>query len=200
MIGEKIVKLLERKAPAARDSGKAQQGQKYSTQDWLEIKEIKGPVVTFRSGQLAGVVAVQPISFDFLGIRDQDQILERYQGFLDSLNFEIQIITVVHRISLAERFQALDRFVRTAPPALRAIALQERLWEEKLVKQRNMLSRRHYVVVWSFPTGRGGRGSEKVLGDRLAAVVAGLESIGLKAVILQGSEVVPAVRDILNAA
>ncbi|MFH1461104.1 MAG: hypothetical protein ABIF84_01655, partial [Patescibacteria group bacterium] len=60
-------------------------------QKHLEIKEIKDDVVILKNGALRAILMATSINFALKSTEEQDAIIYRYQDFLNSLDFPIQM-------------------------------------------------------------------------------------------------------------
>ena len=69
---------------------------KSSTQQFLDIAEIKGDTVVMRDGSLRSILMVSSINFALKSEQEQTAIIYQYQNFLNSLNFPIQILMLNH--------------------------------------------------------------------------------------------------------
>jgi len=58
---------------------------------FIPIREIVDDVVILKSNRLLAVLEVKPIDFDILSIEQQDYVLNVYNNWLNSLDFEVQI-------------------------------------------------------------------------------------------------------------
>ncbi|MFH1671390.1 MAG: hypothetical protein ABH889_01265, partial [Candidatus Portnoybacteria bacterium] len=60
-------------------------------QKHLEIKEIKDDVIILKNGALRAILMATSINFALKSTEEQDAIIYRYQDFLNSLDFPIQM-------------------------------------------------------------------------------------------------------------
>lgn len=71
-----------------------------STQDELEIRDIRDDLVITKSGGVALVLKTSAINFDLLAEYEQDNKIYAFAGLLNSLNFPIQILIRTKRIDI----------------------------------------------------------------------------------------------------
>ena len=80
-----------------------------STQNCLEIAEIRDGIVILNDGSFRSVVMVKSINFDLMSTSEQESVEYVYQRFLNSLVFPIQIFIRSERIDLRPYIDKLDR-------------------------------------------------------------------------------------------
>ncbi|MFH1346958.1 MAG: hypothetical protein ABIH10_01770 [Spirochaetota bacterium] len=62
------------------------------TQQFVDIKDIRGDVVTLKSGSLRRVLMVSGINFELKSEEEQNAVIYAYQNFLNTLDFSVQIV------------------------------------------------------------------------------------------------------------
>jgi len=187
--------------------------QKYlSTQDWLDIQEIRNGIITLKSGQLAAVIEVQPINFNFMSRPEQDHVLALYQGFLDSLPCPVQMFSMAMPINLDRYYETLRRdFDRCRNYDLQVMIKAQEEFVRDLVEDLNILKRRHFVAVWAPPVqddeGLGrylpfkrkqGRGSDRRLWEYVQQVQGALNGMGIQNELLNDTKLTALITGILN--
>lgn len=63
-----------------------------ATQQFLDIAEIREDVVVLRNGAMRGLLMVSSINFALKSEEEQDAIVSSYVGFLNSIDFPVQIV------------------------------------------------------------------------------------------------------------
>src|ERR1700676_1897774 len=96
---------------AAQQAGAAPQAHTNpnSTQNALEIAEIRDGIVIMNDGSFRSVVMVKSINFDLMSQQEQEAVEYSYQGFLNSLYFPVQIFIRSQKVDLEPYIQKLDR-------------------------------------------------------------------------------------------
>ena len=74
--------------------------QKSSTQDFLPVKEIKEGVVILKQGGWRNILMASSINFDLMSKEEREAVVYQFQGFLNSLDFEIQILIQSRKLNL----------------------------------------------------------------------------------------------------
>lgn len=189
--------------------------QKYpSTQDWLDLSEVKNNIAVLKSGQLVAVIEVQPINFNFMSEPEQNHILAMYKGFLDSLPCHIEEVSIALPINLDRFYEVLQQdFNQCANPDLQIMIKAQEEFVRDMVEDRCILRRRHFVVVWAPPVQEDGgirqylpfrkkqsRGSDRRLIEYVQQVQGGLMSMGIDNNILDDAELTALIIGMLNPA
>ena len=71
-----------------------------STQNSLEIAELREGMVVMRDGSFRAVVACKSINFDLMSAREREGVEYSYQSFLNALTFPIQILVRSQRVDI----------------------------------------------------------------------------------------------------
>jgi len=61
-----------------------------STQQFLEIDQIKDGILILKNKSLRGIMMVSSINFALMAEEEQDAVIGQYQNFLNSLDFPLQ--------------------------------------------------------------------------------------------------------------
>ena len=71
-----------------------------STQNTLQIAEIRDGIVIMNDGTYRSVIMAKSINFDLMSQQEQEAVEYSYQGFLNSLYFPVQIFLRSQRVDL----------------------------------------------------------------------------------------------------
>lgn len=71
-----------------------------STQQFLEIEQIKEGVLALRNKSLRGVIMVSSLNFALKSEDEQNAIIYQFQNFLNSLDFSIEIAIQSRRVNI----------------------------------------------------------------------------------------------------
>src|SRR3954471_3106579 len=80
-----------------------------STQNSLQIAEIRDGIVIMNDGSFRSVVMVKSINFDLMSPQEQEAVEYSYQGFLNSLYFQVQIFLRSQKVDLQGYIAKLDK-------------------------------------------------------------------------------------------
>lgn len=195
----------EKPSPAATIGPKRKKASKPTTQKGLPIAEIKQDTVIMKDGTLRVVLEVSSINFALKSQDEQQAIIQGYIGFLNSIDFEIQIVIQSRKLDITKYLQNLDKLAKDQTNELLKVqTIEYRQYIEELVTLAEIMQKRFFAVVPYSPFSKKRknfltRAQEVILPsrvikladnkfvryrkelDRRAGIVAGgLSSIGLK--------------------
>jgi hypothetical protein len=123
-----------------------------STQNTLEIAEIRDGIVIMNDGSYRSVVMVKSINFDLMSPQEQEAVEYSYQGFLNSLYFPIQIFVRTQKVDLQPYIERLDKIRTEHDNMLLALLMEDYItYIEDLSQQTNIMDKKFYIVVPYFP-------------------------------------------------
>ncbi|HEY1064373.1 MAG TPA: hypothetical protein VGE30_03730 [Candidatus Saccharimonadales bacterium] len=123
-----------------------------STQNALQIAEIRDGIVIMNDGSFRSVVMLKSINFDLMSPQEQEAVEYSYQGFLNSLYFPIQIFIRSQKVDLAPYIQKLDRIRMEHDNMLLALLMEDYIgYIDQLSQQANIMDKKFYVVIPYFP-------------------------------------------------
>lgn len=191
-----------------------------STQNYLPIAGIEEGVVVLKDGSLAVVLRIMPINFDLKNELEQNAIIAKYQSFLNSLDFSIQILVRSQRLDLEPYLVGLDRSTKELSNELLQIHATDYIaFMRSLVSVANIMSKHYYIILTyqgSITAAKGGvlslfkKQSGPVLtrstfnhyrdelNGRANTVASGLTSMGLRIEALNTQELIELFYGIYN--
>jgi hypothetical protein len=123
-----------------------------STQNSLQIAEVRDGIVIMNDGSFRSVVMVKSINFDLMSAQEQEAVEYSYQGFLNSLYFPIQIFMRSQKIDLGPYIEKLDKIRTEHDNMLLALLMEDYIdYIDNLSEQTNIMDKKFYVVVPYFP-------------------------------------------------
>lgn len=123
-----------------------------STQNALQIAEIRDGVVIMNDGSFRSVLMVKSINFDLMSQQEQEGVEYAYQGFLNSLYFPLQIFVRSQRIDLQPYIDKLDKIRTEHDNMLLAMLMEDYInYIDLLSQQTNIMDKKFYVVIPFFP-------------------------------------------------
>jgi hypothetical protein len=123
-----------------------------STQNTLQIAEIRDGIVIMNDGSYRSVVMVKSINFDLMSNQEQEAVEYSYQGFLNSLYFPIQIFMRSAKVDLQPYIEKLDKIRTEHDNMLLALLMEDYIgYIDNLSAQTNIMDKRFYVVIPFFP-------------------------------------------------
>ncbi len=123
-----------------------------STQNALQIAEIRDGIVIMNDGSYRSVIMVKSINFDLMSPQEREAVEYSYQGFLNSLYFPIQIFIHSRKVDLEPYIQKLDKIRTEQENMLLALLMQDYIgYMTQLALQTNIMDKSFYVVIPYFP-------------------------------------------------
>jgi len=119
-----------------------------STQDALEVRDIREDLVVTKSGSVAIVIQTSAINFDLLAEYEQDNKIYAFAGLLNSLNFPIQILIRTKRIDITTYVDYLkSQNEREMSDGLRKQLEIYTQFIQNLIVQNDVLDKNFFLVV-----------------------------------------------------
>jgi hypothetical protein len=123
-----------------------------STQNTLQIAEIRDGVVIMNDGSFRTVIMVKSINFDLMSPQERESVEYAYQGFLNSLYFPLQIFVRSTRVDLRPYLERLDKIRSEHDNMLLALLMEDYIaYMDNLSQQTNIMDKKFYVVIPYFP-------------------------------------------------
>jgi hypothetical protein len=123
-----------------------------STQNTLQIAEIRDGVVIMNDGSFRSVVMAKSINFDLMSPTEQEAVEYSYQGLLNSLHFPIQIFIRSRRIDLQPYIEKLEKIRNEHDNMLLAMLMDDYInYIDALSQQTNIMDKSFFVVIPYFP-------------------------------------------------
>jgi hypothetical protein len=192
-----------------------------STQEHLDIEDIRDNLLVLKSGNAAAVLQTTAVNFDLLSEAEQDAMIFAFAALVNSLTFPIQVLLRSKRVDITNYLAKLEEAKRKAynPGLVSQIEKYEGFIRE-LVSKNQVLDKRFYVVVpyiginLSQIKGFGGVLTPKRpkvskwsvlekakvnLEPKVEHLIKQLARIGIKAVRLNTEELVELFYDLYNA-
>jgi hypothetical protein len=189
-----------------------------STQSYLTISEIKHDTMIMESGKYIAVIAISSINFALKSADEQNALIQGYQNFLNSLDYEIQILMQSRKMDIHIYLAEVQKKMETQTNELLRVQTQEYIeFISKLVENASIMNKSFYILVSHFPgmidmkgkqagffSGLFGKTSEidKVaaknakfdvekhkLDQKVTSVISGLSGLGLRAVQMGTEEI-----------
>jgi len=180
----------------------------------FQIKEIKNDVVVLKNKGLRSILITTSLNFSLKSVEEQDAVIYRYQEFLNSLDFSIQILAVSRKFNINPYIQSLTERKNKQENELLRIQTAEYIdFIKGLTEMNNIMTESFYLVIPYSPsiirkkgiigqvTGIFKKESEESkeesfqelkndLWQRVEFVATGLRGIGIKSVPLNTNELI----------
>lgn len=123
-----------------------------STLEYVDVQEIREGVILLRDGSLRAILAISSLNFDLKSGDEQDAIILRYQQFLNSLDFPLQIIVSSRHINITPYIEKLkNQEAQQMNELMRMQIYEYRNFIQNLTEIQNIMTKSFYIVVPFFP-------------------------------------------------
>ncbi len=184
-----------------------------TTQSFVPVKEVRNGVIILKDDGYRGVLMCSSINFALKGEDEQRAIIGGFQSLLNTLDFSIQIVVHSRKTDIRPYLALLETRAKDQTTDLMRLQLREYIaFIRNFIDSSDIMTKTFYVVVPYAPgaggilknsTFLGGRPQPKEtagkdsfeeyrvqLEQRMALVVSGLASSGVRAVPLGTEEVI----------
>lgn len=119
-----------------------------STQQYLDIAEIKEDTVILRDGSLRSVVMVSSINFALKSEEEQNAIIAAYVSFLNNIDFPIQIVIQSRELNIEHYLKALQKREKEQTNELLKMQTAEYIqYINELISMSKIMNKRFYIVI-----------------------------------------------------
>jgi len=120
----------------------------HSTQEHIEVKDIRDDLIVTKTGVVSMVIQTSAINFDLLAEYEQDNKIYAFAGLLNSLNFRIQILIRTRRIDITNYVE----YLRSKDTGKMSEGLKKQLeiyttFIQKLIVQNDVLDKSFYIII-----------------------------------------------------
>ena len=140
-----------------------------STQQYLDIAEIRDDAVILKDGGLRAVLLVSSINFALKSEDEQNAIIESYMSFLNSLDFPLQIVIQSRRLNIDQYLADLEaKEKEQTNELLRTQIAEYRDFISQLITLGDIMGKRFLVTV---PYNPGAGSSKKTFFAKLSTII-----------------------------
>jgi hypothetical protein len=119
-----------------------------TTQDHLEIEDIRDNLVLLKDGSCALIIQTSAINFSLLSAAEQEAIIYAYASLLNSLTFAIQIVIRSKKKDISSYVAKLEAAEQKQDnPLLKKQISMYRDFVIKTVKDNNVLDKKFYLII-----------------------------------------------------
>ncbi len=153
-----------------------------SVQLYLPIAQIRDDVVVLKDGQLRGVLIISSINFALKSEEEQEAIIQSYVGFLNSIDFSLQIVVNSRKLNIDGYLLKLEEQEKRLTNELLRHQIQEyRAYIHELISLGDIMAKRFFVVIPFMPgEGHTKKHTSRGFFSQLKGVVSASSSIKLK--------------------
>jgi len=119
-----------------------------STQRYLSFSGVHDDVLVLKNGGIRGVLEVSSVNFSLKSAEEQSAILYGYQGFLNALDFPIQILLRSRRLDISGYISDLTGHLKNISNELLKNQMREYIdYIQKLVEHVDIMEKKFFVVI-----------------------------------------------------
>jgi len=123
-----------------------------TTQEFLEIEDIREGVLILKNKSLRGVLAVSSLNFALKSEEEQNAIIYQFQSFLNSLDFPIQIYVQSRRLNLTGYLERLEELEKEQKNELLKIQTRSYIqFIKNLLAGGSIMTKNFYLIVPFVP-------------------------------------------------
>ena len=124
-----------------------------STQATSLISELRDNLVIMKDGSFRAVVACQSINFDLMSNEEREGIEYSYQNFLNSLDFNTQILIRSQRVDIGPYIERLTQMRRNSDNMLLGVLMDDYINFINLLSQEaNIMDKSFFIVIPYYPS------------------------------------------------
>jgi hypothetical protein len=119
-----------------------------STQQFLEVDEIREGLMILKNKTLRGVLMVSSLNFALKSADEQDAIIYQFQDFLNSLDFSLQIVVQSRKLNITgylEKLKTLEG--KQQNELLKTQTAEYRKFIQDLILRSSITSKSFFVVI-----------------------------------------------------
>jgi len=119
-----------------------------TTQEFLELEEIREGMVVLKDRTVRGVMLVSSQNFALKSDEEQDAVIAQFQSFLNSLDFSVQIVVQSRKLNLTGYLDQLKELeVNQKNDLLKALTQDYHAFVERLIAGSFIMTKNFFVVV-----------------------------------------------------
>jgi hypothetical protein len=121
---------------------------KASTQQFLEISQIKEGVIVLKNHALRGVLMVSSLNFALKSEEEQNAIIYQFQSFLNSLDFSLQIVVQSRKLNNTGYLDKIKELKKKKKNELLKVQTTDyRNFIKELIKGGSIMAKSFFIVV-----------------------------------------------------
>jgi len=141
-----------------------------STIQYLDIAEVKEDIVVMKDGTLRAVLLCSSVNFALKSEDEQNATIQAYVGFLNSIDFPLQIVIQSRKLNIDGYLQKLTELEKQQTNELLRVQISEYVaYIKELISLGEIMTKRFYVVVPYNPSTDKRRGFWQRLSSIFAA-------------------------------
>jgi hypothetical protein len=117
-------------------------------QDFVPIKDIKDGLIYTDDGRIKAVLAVSSLNLSLKAEEEQNAIISQFQGFLNTLDFPVQVHVESRRINIRPYLDSLEERQEVVTDELMKNQIREyRQFVKTFAEKTNIMNKRFFVII-----------------------------------------------------
>jgi hypothetical protein len=117
-------------------------------QDFVPIKDIKDGLMYMDDGRIKVVLAVSSLNLSLKAEEEQNAIISQFQGFLNTLDFPVQIQAESRRVDIRPYLDSLEDRLSVVTDELMKNQIREyRQFVKTFAEKTNIMNKRFFVII-----------------------------------------------------
>ena len=126
---------------------------KNATKQFVEISEIRGPLVLAKDGSIRAIVECASVNFELKSSDEKNALIAAFQRYVNLIDFPMQIVINSQRLDISKYISYLEENIQKAPnELLRMQASEYKKFILGLTELNEIVSKHFYVVVPYYKT------------------------------------------------
>ena len=124
-----------------------------STQATLLISELRDSTVIMKDGSFRAVIACKPVNFDLMSENERSAVEYAYQGFLNSLNFNVQILVRSQKVDISPYVGRLSKLRQASDNMLLNMLMDDYIdFVLDVAQYANIMDKSFFIVIPYYTT------------------------------------------------
>lgn len=119
-----------------------------STQATLLISELRDSTVIMKDGSFRAVIACKPVNFDLMSEGERAAVEYAYQGFLNSLNFNVQILVRSQKVDITPYVGRLSKLRQASDNMLLNMLMDDYIdFVVDIAQYANIMDKSFFIII-----------------------------------------------------
>ena len=119
-----------------------------SSKKQIDISDIKDGVLKISKSKYRQIIQVSSINFQLKSEFEQDNVIDNYESFLNSLNFSIQILIRTRQTNIEDYLETIDSKISLESDSIYKEQLEDqKSFINELIKSNKILNKSFYIIV-----------------------------------------------------
>lgn len=123
-----------------------------STQEHVPIAGVRNGIIILKDGSFRLVLSISPINFSLKSEQEQNSLIFKYQSFLNSLHYPIQITMQSKKLDLTPYLQKMTKLAAAQTNELLKVQTEDYIsFVGELINIANIMSKSFYLAISYLP-------------------------------------------------